>query len=115
MSHMGETPFGEALNPTNPPGAQSHFRTARRRRNTVPAPRSAGDADAVFFDSPGFTATFRAMQKILVPLLGAAVLFALGACARGQPKSSAHMYRGDAPTIKYNDKPETAGGHIHTY
>ncbi len=56
------------------------------------------------------------MSKSLVPLLLAALaLSALGACARGKPKSSAHIYSGDAPTIKFSNKPESAGGHINTY
>jgi hypothetical protein len=104
MSHMGETPFGEALTPMIPSGAQSHFPPAHPPR-----------AGAVSFDSPGFTATLRAMLKLLAPLLAAAVLFALGACARGKPKSSAHVYEGDAPSIKFSNKPESAGGHINTY
>lgn len=53
------------------------------------------------------------MSKLLLPaLLATAVLFALGACARGQPKSSARIYPGDGPSIKFMDKPESAGGTI---
>jgi len=48
-------------------------------------------------------------------LLLAALALALPACASRQPKSSAHLYSGDAPTIKYSDKPESAGGHLQTY
>lgn len=55
------------------------------------------------------------MPKLLLACLAVATLSALGACARGKPKSSAHVYAGDAPTIKFSDKPENAGGNIHTY
>ena len=55
------------------------------------------------------------MQKFLLACLAITTLSALGACARGKPKSSAHVYAGDAPTIKFSDKPENAGGNIHTY
>lgn len=67
------------------------------------------------FDSPRFVVTVRAMQKLLLALFAVATFSALGACARGKPKSSAHVYAGDAPTIKFSDKPENAGGNIHTY
>lgn len=69
----------------------------------------------VSFDSPHFAITVRAMQKILLACLALATLAALGACARGKPKSSARMYSGDAPTIKFSDKPESAGGNMNTY
>ena len=104
MSHMGGLPFGGALTPTIPRPAQSHFPTP---------PESARAMD--FFDSPRFTAMMRAMQKLLLAFIATAILCALGACARGKPKSSAHIYAGDAPTIKFSDKPETAGGNINTY
>jgi len=56
------------------------------------------------------------MKNSLFRLLAAvAVLAAFGACARGKPKSSAHVYAGDAPTIRFSEKPETAGGRINTY
>ena len=56
------------------------------------------------------------MKKSRLPLLlAAAALCLLPACAHRQSKSSAHMYSGDAPTIKYSDKPETAGGRMNTY
>jgi len=56
------------------------------------------------------------MRKIVLPLLVAtAVLASICACARGKPKSSAHVYAGDAPTIKFSKKPESAGGRLHTY
>ena len=55
------------------------------------------------------------MQKFLFALTAIATLSALGACARGKPKSSAHIYAGDGPTIKFSDKPESAGGRINTY
>jgi hypothetical protein len=53
------------------------------------------------------------MKKTVLLLLLAITL--LPGCAHRKPKSSAHMYSGDAPTIKYSSKPETAGGHLHTY
>jgi hypothetical protein len=53
------------------------------------------------------------MKKTALLLLLATVL--LPGCAHRKAKSSAHMYSGDAPTIKYSNKPESAGGHLHTY
>ena len=50
------------------------------------------------------------MKKTALLLLLATVL--LPGCAHRKAKSSAHMYSGDAPTI---NKPESAGGHLHTY
>ncbi len=55
------------------------------------------------------------LKPLLVALTTATLLLALGACARGKPKSSARMYGGDAPTIKYSEKQETPGGYISTY
>lgn len=57
------------------------------------------------------------MKKSRLPLLllAAAALCLLPACASRKSKSSARMYSGDAPTIKYSDKPESAGGHLNTY
>ena len=97
MSHMGRPPFGGALTPTIPRAAQSHF---------------ARGKGAVSFDSPPFTATLRAMSRFLLPVL---LAFTLAACAKGKPKSSAHIYAGNAPTIKFSEHPENAGGHINTY
>jgi protein involved in polysaccharide export with SLBB domain len=57
------------------------------------------------------------MQKIL-PLFFAAAVFAVGACSNHQDKpkkSAAHIYPGDAPTIKFMDEPEAAGGPIKGY
>ncbi|MCE9612071.1 MAG: hypothetical protein K8R23_17880 [Chthoniobacter sp.] len=48
-------------------------------------------------------------------LLLAALAITFPACASRKPKSSAHLYSGDAPTIKYSNKPENAGGRLHTY
>ena len=102
---MGGPPFGEALTPTDRHSAQFHF--ARPR---------LGQAQRVSFDSPRFAATVRPMKKSRLPLLlAAAALCLLPACASRKSKSSAHMYSGDAPTIKYSDKPESAGGRMNTY
>jgi len=71
----------------------------------------------VSFDSGQIEDKLRVMQKIL-PLLFAAVVFAFGACShepKKPKKSSAHIYEGDAPTIKFLDEPEAAGGAVHTY
>jgi uncharacterized GH25 family protein len=57
------------------------------------------------------------MQKILTLFLVVAV-FVVTACAHKQPKpkkSSTHIYEGDAPSIKFMDQPEAAGGPVHTY
>ena len=83
-----------------PRAAQSHF--------------ARGQA-VLSFDSPHFTATVRAMSRLLLPtLLASALLFTLGACAH-RKKSSAHIYEGNGPSIHFSDKPENAGGHINTY
>ena len=56
------------------------------------------------------------MKKSLLSLLvGTVSICLLPACAPRKPKSTAHMYSGDAPTIKYSDKPENAGGRVNTY
>lgn len=56
------------------------------------------------------------MQRLLfTALFTAATLLAIGACARGKPKSSARVYAGDAPSIRFSDKPEAAGGNINAY
>jgi hypothetical protein len=78
-------------------------------------PASSANPRPVSFDSRHFAATMRAMQKILLTAFTAAALFALGACTHGKKKSTAHIYAGDAPTIKFSDKPESAGGHLNAY
>jgi hypothetical protein len=55
------------------------------------------------------------MPKFLLPLFVIALLLTLGACSHGKSKSTARMYSGDSPTIKFSDKQETPGGYIHTY
>ena len=81
-----------------------------------PRGRRSNHQSPFTFDSPRFAATVRPMKKSRLPLLlAAAALCLLPACAHRQSKSSAHMYSGDAPTIKYSDKPETAGGRMNTY
>lgn len=56
------------------------------------------------------------MPRLLLPLVfAAAALVALGACTSGKKKSSAHIYAGDGPSIKFSEKPESAGGSINTY
>lgn len=65
----------------------------------------------MIFDSQRFAITLRAMSRLLLALL---LAFTLGACARGK-KSTAHIYEGNAPSIKFSDKPENAGGRINTY
>jgi hypothetical protein len=68
----------------------------------------------VSFDSGRIGDKLCAMQKIL-PLFFAAAVFAFGACSHNPnkpKKSSAHIYEGNAPTIKFMDEP---GGPIHAY
>lgn len=58
------------------------------------------------------------MSKLLLPMALIAALSALAGCSMfssKKPKSSAHMYEGDAPTIHYSDKPEAAGGALNPY
>jgi hypothetical protein len=42
---------------------------------------------------------------------------ALAGCSlfHKKQKSSAHLYEGDAPTLRYSDKPEAAGGAVNPY
>ena len=103
MSHMGWRPFGGAVIPTISGAAQSLFPGGK---GPVAGWRQMG------FDSAGFTATVRAMSRLLLTAL---LALTLAACARGKPKSTAHMYEGNAPTIKFSDKPENAGGRLNTY
>jgi len=72
----------------------------------------------VCFDSRNFRATFRGMPKLLLPLFCLAVLLTLPGCSlfhKKKPESSSHLYEGDGPSIRFNDKPENAGGAINTY
>lgn len=55
------------------------------------------------------------MPKFLLSLFAVALLLSLGACSHKGSKSSARMYGGDSPTIKFSEKQESAGGYIHTY
>ena len=75
---------------------------------------------AEYFDSGGFVSTVRInMLKLPIRIVFAALLIAaLPGCSLFHKKnqgSNAHLYSGDAPTIKYSDKPEAAGGEMHTY
>jgi len=63
-------------------------------------------------------ATLRFMPKFVLPLFLLAALFALSGCSlfhKGAPKSSAHIYEGDSPTLRFTDKPESAGGQVNPY
>jgi hypothetical protein len=104
---MGGPPFGDALAPTNPPFAQSHFTGALEEGTEM----ACGLLGLRFRPHN----TLKAMTKFLLPLCATALLLALGACSHKKPKSSAHIYGGDSPTIKYSEKQETAGGYIRTY
>ena len=75
-----------------------------------------GGKSVVSFDSGEIGDRLGDMQKIL-PLFLAAAVFAVGACSNHDKpkKSSAHIYPGDAPTIKFMDEPEAAGGPIKGY
>ena len=75
-----------------------------------------GGKHVVSFDSGEIGDRLGGMQKIL-PLFLAAAVFAVGACSNHDKpkKSSAHIYPGDAPTIKFMDEPEAAGGPIKGY
>ncbi len=58
------------------------------------------------------------MPKLFLPLFCIALLLTLPGCSlfhKKKPESSSHLYEGDAPTIRFNDKPENAGGAINTY
>lgn len=58
------------------------------------------------------------MPRFLLPLLLCTLLLALSGCSlfhRGAPKPSAHLYEGDSPSLRFNDKPEVAGGAVNPY
>ncbi|EDY22288.1 hypothetical protein CfE428DRAFT_0413 [Chthoniobacter flavus Ellin428] len=58
------------------------------------------------------------MPKPLLPLLLVVALMSLSGCSlfhRKAPKSSAHIYEGDSPTLRFTDKPEAAGGEVNPY
>ncbi len=58
------------------------------------------------------------MPRFLLPLLLCTLLMALSGCSlfhRGAPKPSAHLYEGDSPALRFNDKPEVAGGAVNPY
>ncbi|MDR3402383.1 MAG: hypothetical protein P4L99_07780 [Chthoniobacter sp.] len=58
------------------------------------------------------------MPKFLLPLFSLVLLVALSGCAwfhRKKAESSAHLYEGDSPTMRFNDKPESAGGAVNPY
>ncbi len=50
----------------------------------------------------------------IIPLLLLVALIS-GCASHKKPKSETHIYRGDAPTIKYEARQERAGGALKTY
>jgi hypothetical protein len=58
------------------------------------------------------------MSKFLLRFFTLALLVALSGCSlfhKKKPETASHIYEGDAPTIKFSDKPEAPGGEIHAY
>ncbi len=58
------------------------------------------------------------MSQLLLRLVLLTALGALAGCSlfsKKKPESSARMYEGDSPSIRYNDEPESAGGPLSTY
>lgn len=60
------------------------------------------------------------MSKLLLPLAILIAAVSLTGCSlwggkNKKPKSSARVYEGEAPSIRYNDKAETAGGRLNPY
>jgi len=59
------------------------------------------------------------MSKFLLRLVVLALVVSLAGCGWGRkkkPTSSAHIYEGDtAPTIRYSDEREAAGGPLNPY
>ena len=58
------------------------------------------------------------MSKLLPRIFCLALLVALPGCSlfhKKRPETSSHIYEGDAPTIRFSDKPETPGGGINPY
>jgi len=63
-------------------------------------------------------ATLRGMPKFLLPLLLCALVATFSGCSlfhKGPPKPSAHIYEGDSPTLRFSNKPESAGGAVNPY
>ena len=60
-----------------------------------------------------------AIMRILLSVLCLGIVASLSGCAlwpghKKQPKSSAHIYAGDAPTV-HMTRTESAGGYMSTY
>jgi hypothetical protein len=58
------------------------------------------------------------MSKLLLRFFCLALLAALPGCSlfhKKKPETSSHIYEGDAPTIRFSDKPEAPGGEINAY
>jgi len=58
------------------------------------------------------------MSKSLRLFFLLVIVAALSGCSlfhKKTPKSSAHMVEGDASTLHFTDKPESAGGTVNTY
>ncbi len=57
------------------------------------------------------------MTQTLLRLFVALMMCAFVGCAsrNKKPKSSVHIYEGEAPTIRYSDEPEAAGGSLNSY
>jgi hypothetical protein len=55
------------------------------------------------------------MSKLLLPLTVFIAALSLTSCGWGKdkkPKSSAHLYEGDSPSITFTKERETAGGPV---
>jgi len=56
------------------------------------------------------------MSKFFLPLAVLLAVASFSGCSlfhKKKPASSSHLYEGNAPSIHFNDKPESAGGEFN--
>jgi len=72
-----------------------------------------------FLRLAGFHRYARRMWKFLLRLLLVVWFASVAGCSLWKkektPKSSARVYEGDAPSMRYSDEPEAAGGPLTPY
>ncbi len=72
-----------------------------------------------FLRLAGFHRYARHMLKLILRLLLVVLFASVAGCSLWKkdktPKSSARVYDGDAPSIRYSDEPEAAGGPLTPY
>jgi len=85
-------------------GLRSFLDFAPRRERRIKAPQR-------FHYEAGIQYGTVLPMRFFLLFLCAAALLAVSGCASGE-KSSARIYEGDAPSIKYHTREESAGGRL---